>query len=208
MLGYHSLALSPSFLIAHPPTHSDPLAHPLAYPPAHLPSCPLAALPNCSTTHSLAYLHPHPLAHSPSCPLLAHPLTHLLTHLPALPAHPITHSPNCMSTCLHAPPDHLLAHLDMMEMWHDWVTFNLMPSCSVCFHMPHPTCPVQRTRSRSATTTTVHCLRLSMDLYPGVWVTYPRVRAQHEYKYFHGYLWVHPWENLYKQITCVQVPGA
>ena len=33
-------------------------------------------------------------------------------------------------------------------------------------------------------------------------------RAQHEYKYFHGYLWVHPWENLYKQITCVQVPGA
>ena len=34
------------------------------------------------------------------------------------------------------------------------------------------------------------------------------IRAQHEYKYFHGYLWVHPWENLYKQITCVQVPGA
>ena len=33
-------------------------------------------------------------------------------------------------------------------------------------------------------------------------------RAQHEYKYFHGYLWVHPWENLYKQITCVQVPGT
>ena len=33
-------------------------------------------------------------------------------------------------------------------------------------------------------------------------------RAQHEYKYFHGYLWVHPWENLYKQITCLQVPSA
>ena len=33
-------------------------------------------------------------------------------------------------------------------------------------------------------------------------------RAQHKYKYFHGYLWVHPWENLYKQITCLQVPGA
>ena len=33
-------------------------------------------------------------------------------------------------------------------------------------------------------------------------------RAQHEYKYFHGYLWVHLWEILYKQITCLQVPGA
>ena len=35
-----------------------------------------------------------------------------------------------------------------------------------------------------------------------------QTRAQHEYKYFHGYLWVHPWENLYKQITCLQVPSA
>ena len=33
-------------------------------------------------------------------------------------------------------------------------------------------------------------------------------RAQHEYKYLHGYLWVHLWENLYIQITCVQVPST
>ena len=36
----------------------------------------------------------------------------------------------------------------------------------------------------------------------------PGTGAQHEYKYLHGYLWVNPWENLYIQITCVQVPGA
>ena len=54
--------------------------------------------------------------------------------------------------------------------------------------------------------------------FTGVWVTEEEVleqpgedsvgRAQHEYKYFHRYLWVHPWENMYKQITCLQVPGA
>ena len=35
-----------------------------------------------------------------------------------------------------------------------------------------------------------------------------QLRAQHEYKYLHGYLWVHPWENLYTQVTCVQVPST
>ena len=34
------------------------------------------------------------------------------------------------------------------------------------------------------------------------------LRAQHEYKYLRRYLWVYPWENLYKQITCAQVPSA
>ena len=46
-------------------------------------------------------------------------------------------------------------------------------------------------------------IRYNSNLPPNMWG-----RAQHEYKYFHGYLWVHPWENLYKQITCLQVPGT
>ena len=68
--------------------------------------------------------------------------THPPTHPPTCPACPPNRSPtNCMPTCLHTPPTHLPACLDVVEMWHDWVTFNLTPSCAVCFYMPHLTCP-------------------------------------------------------------------
>ena len=80
----------------------------------------------------------HILSLQPALP----PARFLPTHSPTrLRGHPIAHAPNCIPTCLHTPPAHLPACLDMMEMWHDWATFNLTPSCSVCFYMLHPTRP-------------------------------------------------------------------
>jgi len=35
-----------------------------------------------------------------------------------------------------------------------------------------------------------------------------RIRALHESGYMHRYLQVYLWENLYRQVTHVQVPGA
>ena len=137
--GYHSFTLLSSFLIACPPTH------PLTHPPACLPSCPPA--------RSL----PSPIAQPPT-PWPTRVLTLRPTPPPAhfsptrspthSRMHPIARPPNCMPTCLHMPPAHLLARLDVMEMWHDWVTFNLMPSCSVCFYMPHPTHPCPKDQAQ------------------------------------------------------------
>ena len=157
MLGYHSFALSPSFLIARLLTHSPtrsltllpvcpparPLPIPITQPPTPSPTRVLSLRPAPPPAHFLPTRSPTRLrAHRSPTRSRAHPLTHPLAHARThLCTHPIARPPDCMPTCLHAPPAHLPARLDVMEMWHDWATFNLTPSCSVCFYMPHPTRP-------------------------------------------------------------------
>ena len=103
-------------------------------------------LPVCPPARPLPIPIAQPPTPSPTRILTLWPAPPLARFLPIcspshLRAHPIAHPPDCMPTCLHAPPTHLPARLDVMEMWHDWATFNLTPSCSVCFYMPHPTRP-------------------------------------------------------------------